>query len=238
MHLWSPGKLLQFNRLRISFDFPEKTQLWYIPLKADRCSLNTHANTWVPSTECSAVVQTWRSLGLWMDVCMPAQLLSREHLGKSVYYSPPGSSPRGIFQTRILECIAISFSRGSSQSGDRTHMSCVPCSGSQILYHEPPGKRLDHGCARAYPPSCPTLCDPGDCKPPGSAVHGIPQAGLPECVVISFSRGSFWPMDRTQVFCTADRFFTVWATREALDYGYFCLKVLLLFFIATSYMTV
>ena len=161
-----------------------------------------------------------------MDVCMCAQLLSREHLGKSVYYSPPGSSLHGIFQTRILECLAISFSRGSSQSRDQTHISCVSCSGSQILYHWATWEALGSWMCVCLPSqSCSTLCDPVDCNPPGSAVHGVPQAGLLECVVISFSRGSFWPMDRTQVFCTADRFFTVWATREALDYGYFCLKV-------------
>ena len=35
-------------------------------------------------------------------------------------YSPPGSSAHGISQTRILELVAISFSRGSSQTRDRT----------------------------------------------------------------------------------------------------------------------
>ena len=38
--------------------------------------------------------------------------------------------------------------------------------------------------------SCPTLCDPMDCSPPGSSVHGISQARMLEWVVISFSRGS------------------------------------------------
>ena len=38
--------------------------------------------------------------------------------------SLPGSSIRGIFQIRILECIAISFTRGSSQPRDRTQVSC------------------------------------------------------------------------------------------------------------------
>ena len=33
---------------------------------------------------------------------------------------------------------------------------------------------------------------------------------------IPFSRGSSGPRDRTQVSCIAGRFFTVWATREAL----------------------
>ena len=34
---------------------------------------------------------------------------------------------------------------------------------------------------------CPTLCDPMDCSPPGSSVHGISQAGTLEWVAISFS---------------------------------------------------
>ena len=41
-------------------------------------------------------------------------------------YSPPGSSVRGIFQARIVEWVAISSSRGSSQHRDGTHVSCVP----------------------------------------------------------------------------------------------------------------
>ena len=36
--------------------------------------------------------------------------------------------------------------------------------------------------------SCPTLCDPMDCRWPCSPVHGIIQAQIPEWVAISFSR--------------------------------------------------
>ena len=39
--------------------------------------------------------------------------------------SLPGSSVRGISQARILEWVAISFSRGSSPPSDRTWVSCV-----------------------------------------------------------------------------------------------------------------
>ena len=39
--------------------------------------------------------------------------------------SPPGSSVQGILQERILEWVAISFSRGSSQPRDRTRVSCI-----------------------------------------------------------------------------------------------------------------
>ena len=47
-------------------------------------------------------------------------------------------------------------------------------------------------------------------------VHRILQARILECVAILFSRGHSQPRDRTQISCIAGRFFTVWATREAL----------------------
>ena len=34
--------------------------------------------------------------------------------------------------------------------------------------------------------SCPTLCSPVDCSPPGSSVHGILQARILEWVAFSF----------------------------------------------------
>ena len=39
--------------------------------------------------------------------------------------SLPGSAVHGIFQARMLEWAAISFSRGSSQPRDRTRVSCI-----------------------------------------------------------------------------------------------------------------
>ena len=53
--------------------------------------------------------------------------------------------------------------------------------------------------------SCPTLCDPMDCSPLGSSVHGIPQAGILEWVAMPFPRGSSRPRDRTpapDISCT------------------------------------
>ena len=57
--------------------------------------------------------------------------------------------------------------------------------------------------------------DPMDCSLLGFSVHGIFQARVLEWVAISFSRGSSWPRDWTQVFCIAGRRFNLWATREA-----------------------
>ena len=49
-----------------------------------------------------------------------------------MHCSPQGSPVCGIFQTRILEWVAIFFSRGSTQPRDQTHVSCIS---RQILYH-------------------------------------------------------------------------------------------------------
>ena len=75
----------------------------------------------------------------WMicliHACISAQLYPT--LFYSMDCSLPVSSVHGIFQARIMERVAISSSRGSSQPGDPTRISCT---GRQILYHRPAGK--------------------------------------------------------------------------------------------------
>ena len=66
--------------------------------------------------------------------------------------------------------------------------------------------------------SCLTLCNPMDCSPPGSSVHGILQARILDWVAMSF-RGSSQLRDQTQVSRIAGGFFTVWVTREATGNG-------------------
>ena len=51
--------------------------------------------------------------------------------------SPPGFSAHGILQARILEWVAISFSKGSFQPRDRTRVSCLA---DRFFTTEPPGK--------------------------------------------------------------------------------------------------
>ena len=58
--------------------------------------------------------------------------------------------------------------------------------------------------------SFPTLCNPMDCSPQGSYVHGILQATILEWVAILFSRGFSQPRDRTHVSCIAD----IWAIKK------------------------
>ena len=81
----------------------------------------------------------WRQLGLFvmkmlcvcfklcaLYVCkVKVKSLSPVQLCNPMDCSPPGSSIHRIFQARVLECVAISFSRGSSQLRDWTQVSCI-----------------------------------------------------------------------------------------------------------------
>ena len=115
-------------------------------------------------------------------------------------YSPPGSSVHEISQTRILEFLAISSSRGSFRPRDRT---CISCIGRQILHCWAIRETL-YMCIVSV--SCSGMpyslwIDPKDYNLPGSSVHGILQTRILEWVVISFTRGSSQPRDWTQVSC-------------------------------------
>ena len=79
-------------------------------------------------------------------------------LHNSMDCSLSGSSIHGIFQVRVLEWGAITFS----------HYSPATATAKSLQ-------------------SCPTLCDPIDVGPPGSPVLGILQARTLEWVAISFS---------------------------------------------------
>ena len=62
-----------------------------------------------------------------------------------------GSSIHGIFQARVLEWDAIAFSVSMC-----TYIYLCVCV-----------------CVYIYAQSCPVLCDPMNCSPPGSSVHGV-----------------------------------------------------------------
>ena len=88
--------------------------------------------------------------------------------------SLPGSSVHGILQARILEWVSIPFSRGSFWSQDQIQVSHIA------------SRFFTVWATREIPPtvkvlvtqSCLTLCNPMDCSPPGSSVHGILQAKI------------------------------------------------------------
>ena len=75
--------------------------------------------------------------GTCVCVCVCARARAQSHLTlcDPIDYSLPGFFVHGIFQARILEWVAISFSKGSSWYWDWTQVCCVSCIGRQILYH-------------------------------------------------------------------------------------------------------
>ena len=83
-------------------------------------------------------------------LCLVAQSLLT--LWDPVDCSPPASSVLGILQTRILDCVVYSFSRGSSQPRNQTGVSSIAgrvfgthCNvDSPALLAELPGKSLAH----------------------------------------------------------------------------------------------
>ena len=89
--------------------------------------------------------------------------------------NPPGSSVHGVFQAGILEWVAMSSSRGSSQPRDQTWVSWVSCIAGRFFTTEPPGK--------------PTLCPS---SPQTVAEHNGAAGAWPLLPTVGFFRHRTW----------------------------------------------
>ena len=80
-------------------------------------------------------------------------------------------------------------------------------------------QKKEYMCMLCCAKSLQTPCDPMDCSPPGSSVHGILQARILEWVAMPASRGSSWPRDCTHISCISciGRSFTISTTWEVPD---------------------
>ena len=78
--------------------------------------------------------------------------------------------------------------------------SCSVNRVSGLVFREDSWGRQSVDCVHAKSLwSCPTLCNPMDCSPPGSSVPEILQARILEWVAMPFSRGSSRPRDKTHI---------------------------------------
>ena len=103
----------------------------------------------------------WRLLQVEVVcVCLGVCARSYPTLCNPVDWRPPGSSVYGIFQARVLDGVAISYSRGSSRPRDRT---CISCIGRWILYSlshsRSPLQRQKEGFIQRKNPSPPVSLD-------------------------------------------------------------------------------
>ena len=142
---WSLLKQFEFKCLWAKHSLPSLFYmhglLFYFTCLDSRKLLNWRA----VSRCCSNPLMLWMSFihsdGYWTSL-LPAHLLD---MSEPKNCSPPGSSIHVIFQARILECVATSFSGGSSPFRDWTHVSCISCTwqaGSLLLSHL--GSPIEH----------------------------------------------------------------------------------------------
>ena len=147
----------------------------------------------------------------------------------------PGSSVHGIFQARILEWVAISSSRKSSQPRDWTQVSRIvgrrftiwalrEVQMMKFLLKFPKTKEavsLHIVAVIQWPSRVRLFCNPEDHSPSGSSVHWISQARILEWVAISRTK------DPVRISCIARLIIYHWTTWEDLPAHYTLSKPLL-----------
>ena len=126
----------------------------------------------------------------------------------SFYFPRPTIYRRLMLEKRLILVLDLAHSNLCYSKNTMTQVKCV----WELLWP------LVCVCALVAQ-SCPTLCDPMDCSPPGASVCGILQARILEWVAIPFLRESCQQRDWTQVSHMAGRFFAIWATRFGLYFS-------------------
>ena len=135
-----------------------------------------------PSAFCPAALNHKTSL-VTVCVCLVAQ--SRPVLCGPTDCSPPGPSVHGTSQAEETEgqtssgCTDVIVFKAHLIISQRYHVMLR-------VYTDRNTKNTSFWYAKSLQ-SCPAICDPMDCSPPGPSVHGISQARILEWVAISSS---------------------------------------------------
>ena len=96
-----------------------------------------HTFYWLPVTHKLTTGVLFRS-SIW-TACILSRFSHVQVLVTLMDCSPPGSSVHGILQARILECVSMPPSRGSSHPRDWTHVSCSSCTAGRFFTTEHQG---------------------------------------------------------------------------------------------------
>ena len=143
---------------------------------------------WAVSSDCGRLC-CQRLKGLCAVLCLVAQ--SCPTLCHPMDCSPLGCSIHGILQARILEWVAISFSRGSSQPRDRIRVSRIA---GDSLPSDPPRKpRNGYRCGHLLPaPRPPTHCHEPQVPPEFQYTKSTPCASKAGLRVSQAERITSW----------------------------------------------
>ena len=114
----------------------------------------------------------WCLVNFGIFTCVCAQSLqSCLTLCDTMNCSSAGSPLYGILQARILEWVAISFSRGFSQPRDGTVSLKSPALASRFFTTSATWEAPEYSQFSSVTQSCPTLCDLMDCSTPDLPIH-------------------------------------------------------------------
>ena len=131
---------------RKSVDTKTHSKRWFYILALDQHS------RYFPCMHIHWVICNAYDVCVCVCVCACARVCTQSCLTlcRPMDCSPPDSSVHGIFQARILELGAISYSTGSSRLRNWTCVACNFCIGRQILYHCATWEALRHMNCRAF----------------------------------------------------------------------------------------
>ena len=109
-------------------------------LRVMECIRNWKAwNTFFPRAFKKSMTLLKKNIYIYIFCCCCWVRKSCLTLCNPMNCSPQSASVHGISQARILDWVAISFSRGSSWSRDQTRVSCIA---GRFFTTEPPGKYI------------------------------------------------------------------------------------------------
>ena len=156
-------------------------------------------------------VATWsRALG-WAKACFHSTNSQpwaghTTHSQKWDWFLPRPSSkgapeePRWGSAGRVLQTVGLGSLQQLCRSPGPTQTRSIKS--QEWAFHQHETSCPGFSCRKVkvlLTQSCPTLCDPKDCSPPGSSVFGILQARILDWVAMPSSRRSFQPKDQTRV---------------------------------------
>ena len=112
----------------------------------------------------------------------------------------------------MCTCKSLALLQPEDLASTRQKLACANLSILRFLSPSSPARTAPapealsgRRCACSVTKSCPALCDPMDCSPPGSSIYGIFWVSILEWVAMPSSRGSSQSRDRTCASCINGR---------------------------------